>query len=242
MNKRGLIIVVAIVTGIVGMCCWTVVRHTGDGTREQRRAAYTFRENLAREAAEAWGKRNIRIDSRRGPEDALALVLQAAEGSCTEPAIHLFILNTFGYIERVETITCNEKNKSITVPVRPYLDLIRETFPMVPRALDTKIEFGGTVTKMGSYHGWYEKTRFESRQALIDHLQIEPREYEFATPSAALHERGFRLYAAEHDDRILVVETVACDMLEYRGIHFSSLGSSRTTAVKWTELGGTFMV
>jgi len=98
------------------------------------------------------------------------------------------------------------------------------------------VTLGGTVTEMSSYRGRYEKARFESRQALIDRLQIEPREYQFATPSAALHARSFRLYAAEQDDRILVVETVACDMFEYRGIHFSSTGVARTTAVKWTEL------
>ena len=242
MDKRVWILTLAVVSLSLGVCCWSMMRDGDTLAPGQVEVERTFRGQLTEYAHLAWGKHNIRLEALTGPENAKTLVLRGADGSCAEPPIRLFILYTFGFIEPIETITCNESEKSISVEVRPYRDKIRATFPMAPNKPDTEIEFGGVVTQMSRDHGKYEKMQFKSRQEIVDYLQIEPRGHQFASPSKKLHKHGLRIYAEPQDDRILIVETSACDGSGYRMLSFSFDGLSKTTMVKWTELGGTYLV
>lgn len=241
MGKRVWILTLAVVSLPLGVCCWSMMRDADTMAPEQVEVERTFRGQLTRYAHKVWGKHNIRLEALTGPENGRTLILRGADGSCAEPPIRLLILYTFGFIAPVAAITCNEAEKSISVAVRPYLTKIRATFSMVPDRPDTKIEFGGTVTQMSRDHGKYERMQFRSRQEIVDYLQIEPRGHQFAS-SPRLHKHGLRIHADPQDDRILVVETSACDDLGYRILSFSFDGLSKTTMVKWTELGGTFLV
>ena len=115
---------------------------------------------------------------------------------------------------------------------------------MIPDKPDTRLEFGGTVTQMSLHPSRYKDTQFKSRQEVIDYLMndwyhtvgnqfgVTPR----------LHKRGLKIYAHPQDDRLLVIESIACDSIGYRILSFSYDGVSKTTMVKWTEQGGTFLV